>query len=47
MHIETLDRRRLSQEDARGISQLIVSIWPKPGRTADTMAVEMMSRWQD
>ena len=47
MHIETLDRRRLNQEDARGISQLIVSIWPKPGRTADTMAAEMLSRWQD
>jgi predicted GNAT family N-acyltransferase len=47
MQVETLDRRRLSQDDARAIAQLIVSIWPKPGRTVDTMAAEMLSRWQD
>jgi hypothetical protein len=47
MQVETLDRRRLSQEDALAIAQLIVSIWPKPGRTVDTMAGEMISRWQD
>jgi predicted N-acetyltransferase YhbS len=47
MQIETLDRRRLSQEDALAISQLIVSIWPKPGRTAETLATEMVARWQD
>jgi hypothetical protein len=47
MHSETLDRRRLNQDDALAIAQLIVSIWPKPGRTAETLAAEMVARWQD
>jgi len=47
MQTETLDRRQLSEADARAIAQLIVSIWPKPGRTVDTMASDMLSRWLD
>jgi predicted N-acetyltransferase YhbS len=47
MDIETLDRRRLSEDDARAIAELIVKIWPKPGRTIDTMAADMASRWRD
>jgi hypothetical protein len=45
--IETLDRRSLSEADARAIAQLVVSIWPKPGRTVDTLAADMISRWKE
>jgi predicted N-acetyltransferase YhbS len=47
MQTETLDRRRLSEADARAIAQLVVSIWPKPGRTVDAVAAEMLTRWRD
>jgi predicted N-acetyltransferase YhbS len=46
MEVETLDRRRLNERDARAIADLVVSIWPKPGRTADMMASEMVTQWQ-
>jgi predicted GNAT family N-acyltransferase len=46
MQVDTLDRRRLSERDARAISELVVSIWPKPGRTADVLASEMISQWR-
>ena len=46
MQVETLDRRSLSEQDALAISQLVVSIWPKPGRTVETLAAEMVSQWR-
>jgi predicted N-acetyltransferase YhbS len=46
MQVETLDRRRLSERDAHAIAELVVSIWPKPGRTADMMASEMVRQWR-
>ena len=46
MQVETLDRRRLIERDARAIAELVVSIWPKPGRTADMLASEMVSQWR-
>jgi predicted N-acetyltransferase YhbS len=46
MHVETLDRRQLREADALAISELIVSIWPKPGRTAETMAADMLNQWR-
>jgi predicted N-acetyltransferase YhbS len=47
MHLETLDRRKLSDDDALAIAELVVSIWPKPGRTAETLAAEMLVQWRD
>lgn len=47
MIIETLDRRRLSEADARASAELVVSIWPKPGRTVDTMAADMLAQWRN
>ena len=44
--VETLDRRRLSERDARAISELLVGVWPKPGRTIDTLATEMLNQWR-
>ena len=28
---------RFSEADARAIAELLVAIWPKPGRTVDTL----------
>jgi hypothetical protein len=47
MQVEILDRRRLSEANARAIAQLIVSIWPKPGRTVDALATDMLGRWRN
>jgi hypothetical protein len=47
MQVETFDRRRLSKADALATAELVVSTWPKPGRTAETMAADMMSQWRD
>jgi predicted GNAT family N-acyltransferase len=45
--IETIDRRTISTADARVIAELIVSIWPKPGRTVDTFTDEIEVQWKD
>jgi len=45
--IETLDRRRLSEADARAIAELVVAVWPKPGRTVESFSAELLSQWQD
>ncbi len=47
MQIETIDRRTIQEADARSIAELLVSIWPKPGRTVETRTAEMMSYWRD
>jgi predicted GNAT family N-acyltransferase len=45
--IENIDRRTIGEADARAIAQLIVSIWPKPDRTVDSFAADMLTQWKD
>ena len=45
--IETIDRRSISEPDARAIAELIVSIWPKPGRTVETFTADILTQWKD
>ena len=45
--IETIDRRSISEADARAIAQLIVSIWPKPDRTVDSFTADMLAQWKN
>jgi hypothetical protein len=45
--IETIDRRTISEPDARAIAELIVSIWPKLDRTVDTFTAEILTQWND
>jgi predicted GNAT family N-acyltransferase len=45
--IETIDRRTISEPDARAIAELIVSIWPKPGRTVETFTADILTQWKD
>ncbi len=47
MQIETLDRRTISEADARAIAELIVAIWPKPGRSVETFAASVLDQWKD
>jgi predicted N-acetyltransferase YhbS len=47
MQIETIDRRKLSEAEALATAQLIASTWPKPGRTVDSLAADMMSQWRE
>jgi len=47
MRIETIDRRRISEADARAIAELLHAIWPKPGRTVDTRVAEMLTDWKN
>jgi predicted N-acetyltransferase YhbS len=44
MDVATLDRRNLCVGDARAIATLLVAIWPKPGRTIDTLADELLTK---
>lgn len=46
-HIETVDRRTISEADARAIAQLVVSIWPKPDRTVDSFTTNLMTQWKN
>jgi predicted N-acetyltransferase YhbS len=47
MQIDTIDRRTIQEPEARAIAELLVSIWPKPGRTAETRTAEMLNFWRD
>jgi predicted N-acetyltransferase YhbS len=47
MDIETIDRRSISEADARAIAELLDAIWPKPGRTVETRVVEMLAQWKE
>lgn len=45
--IETIDRRTTSEADARAIAELVVSIWPKIGRTVETFTADILTQWKD
>jgi predicted N-acetyltransferase YhbS len=45
--IETIDRHTISPADARAISELVVSIWPRPGRTVDNYSAIMLAEWHN
>lgn len=45
--IEIIDRRTINETDARAIAELIVSIWPKIGRTVETFTAEILTQWRD
>ncbi len=45
--IETIDLRTISEADARATAELICAIWPKPGRTVDSLTADLTTRWRD
>lgn len=47
VHIDTLDRRSMSEADARAIAELLCAVWPKPGRTVDSRTAELLAQWRD
>jgi predicted N-acetyltransferase YhbS len=46
MNIETRDSRAISEADARATMELVCAIWPKPGRTVDSMTADLLDRWK-
>jgi predicted N-acetyltransferase YhbS len=44
MQIETIHLRTISEFDARAIGELLMAIWPKPGRTVETYAQSLVSQ---
>jgi predicted GNAT family N-acyltransferase len=47
MKLETIDLRTISAADARAIAELLVTIWPKPGRTVETRMTDMLGQFRD
>jgi predicted GNAT family N-acyltransferase len=47
MEVETIDLRTISDADARAVATLLCEVWPKPGRTVDTLSTELKTRWGD
>jgi predicted N-acetyltransferase YhbS len=47
MQIETIDRRTINFADAQAIAELLVSIWPKAGRTVESRTEEMLTTWRE
>ncbi|MEM8946182.1 MAG: GNAT family N-acetyltransferase [Planctomycetota bacterium] len=43
MDVETLDARRVSQEDAVAIGQLLAATWPNPEKPAEYRAQQLLS----
>lgn len=44
---ETLDQRTITEADARRIATLLLTIWPKPGRTVEGRAQTILQQWKD
>jgi predicted N-acetyltransferase YhbS len=44
LHIETLDRRKLTEADARAVTELLVKIWPR--RPFDERLALVMNAWR-
>jgi hypothetical protein len=44
MEIETLDLRKISEPEVRAAATLVCAIWPKPGRTVESMTADMLAR---
>lgn len=47
MEMETLDHRTIGEADARAIAELLLSIWPKPGRTVESRTAEILNQWKN
>ncbi len=47
LQIETLDRRTMTDSDARAIAELVCSVWPKPGRTVEFRIGQLLNPWRD
>lgn len=48
MHeIETLDRHNIREPDARAVATLLCAIWPKPGRTVDSLTADLLQKFSD
>jgi predicted GNAT family N-acyltransferase len=47
MNVETLDRRSMNEPDARAVATLICAIWPKPGRTVESVSDELLTKHRD
>lgn len=45
LHIETLDRRTLSDADGRAIAELLIKVWPR--RTFEERLARLMGEWRD
>ena len=46
MRIETIDLRTINEADARAAAELVCAVWPKPGRTVDSLAADLLERWK-
>lgn len=46
MNVETRDLRTINEADARATMELVCAIWPKPGRTVETMTADLSERWR-
>jgi predicted N-acetyltransferase YhbS len=47
MNIETFDLRTIREADARAIAELIVSIWPKIGRTVESFTADILRQGKE
>ena len=47
MQIEILDHRTIRERQAREIAELLVAIWPRPGRTVETRTADIFGHWHN
>ncbi len=47
LQIETLDRRTMTEAEARPLAELVHKVWPRPHKTVDTRIAELIEPWQD
>jgi predicted N-acetyltransferase YhbS len=45
--VETVDRRKITEPDARAIAELLVAVWPRSEKTIETRMGHLMTYWRD
>jgi len=45
--VETVDRRKITEPEARAIAELLVAVWPRSEKTIETRMGHLMTYWRD
>jgi predicted N-acetyltransferase YhbS len=47
MNVEIIDRRKISEADARAIAELLCRVWHRPEKTVETRTANLLTTWHD
>jgi GNAT superfamily N-acetyltransferase len=45
--VEIVDRRKITEAEARTIAELLVAVWPRPEKSVATRMADLLNYWRD